>query len=54
MRIKANLLTYLWPKTILTAIYLYNKSLSDIYIKEEEEIKSLNKRLNSWFYNYFK
>jgi hypothetical protein len=54
MRIRANLSAYLWPKTILAAIYLYNKSPSNAYIKEEEEIKSLNKRLDSWFYNYFR
>ena len=54
MRIRANLPTYLWLKTTLTAIYLYNKSLSNVYIKEEEEIKSSNKRLDSWFYNYFR
>jgi hypothetical protein len=45
MYIKANLSTYLWLKTIFIVIYLYNKSLSNVYIKEEE-IKSLNKRLD--------
>jgi hypothetical protein len=54
IRIRANLSAYLWPETTLAAIYLYNKSLSDAYIKEEEEIRSLNKRLDSWFYNYFR
>jgi hypothetical protein len=54
MRIRANLPAHLWPKTTLTAIHLYNKSLSNAYIKEEEEIKSPNKRLDSWFHNYFR
>jgi hypothetical protein len=43
MRIRANL-----------PAHLYNKSPSDAHIKEEEEIKSPNKRLDSWFCNYFK
>jgi hypothetical protein len=54
IRIRANLPTYLWPKTTLAAIHLYNKSLSDAHIKEEEEMRSLNERLDSWFCNYFR
>jgi hypothetical protein len=54
MRIRANLPAHLWPETTLTAIHLYNKSLSDAHIEEEEEIKSPNKRLDSWFRNYFR
>jgi hypothetical protein len=46
IQIRANLSTYLWPKTILIVIHLYNKSPSDVYIKKEEEIKSLNERLD--------
>jgi hypothetical protein len=54
MRIRANLPAYLWPKTTLAAIHLYNKSPSDAHIKEEEEIRSPNERLDSWFRNYFR
>jgi hypothetical protein len=54
MRIGANLPAHLWPETTLAAIHLYNKSPFDTYIKEEEEMKSPNERLDSWFCNYFR
>jgi hypothetical protein len=54
MRIGANLPAHLWPETTLAAIHLYNKSLFDAHIKEEEEIRSPNERLDSWFRNYFR
>lgn len=43
-----NLPKNLWPKTMLTVIYLYNKSLS-----ETHNYLLLDKRLDSWFQNYF-
>jgi hypothetical protein len=54
MRLGANIPEHLWPESTLTAIHLYNKSLSDAHTDEEEEIRSSNERLDSWFYNYFR
>jgi hypothetical protein len=54
MRLGANIPEHLWPESTLAAIHLYNKSPSDAHTDEEEEMRSPNERLDSWFRNYFR
>jgi hypothetical protein len=49
----ANLLAKLWPETMLMVIYLYNCSLLDACLKDNNEMISPNEMLTNWFYNYF-
>ena len=54
IRKSVNLLEKLWPEAVYTAIYLYNRTLLNVYLKDNNKMTSLNKILISQFYGYFK
>jgi hypothetical protein len=49
-----NLLEKLWPEVVYTAIYLYNRTLLNARLEDNNEMTLLNEILISWFYGYFK
>jgi hypothetical protein len=49
-----NLLEKLWPEAVYTAIYLYNCTLLNARLEDNNEMTLLDKMLISWFYGYFR
>ena len=50
----ANLLEKLWPEAAHIAIYLYNRTLLNARLEDNNKITLLDKILVNWFYGYFK
>jgi len=50
----ANLLEKLWPEAAHAAIYLYNRTLLNARLEDNNEMTLLNEMLASWFRGYFK
>jgi hypothetical protein len=49
-----NLPEKLWLEAVYAAIYLYNHTLLNARLKDNNEMTLLNKMLISWFHGYFK
>ena len=49
-----NLLEKLQPEVVYTAIYLYNCTLLNACLEDNNEMILLDKMLISWFYSYFR
>jgi len=54
IRESINLSEKLWLEVAFTAIYLYNRSLSNARLEDNNEMTSPDEILVNWFYNYFK
>ena len=50
----ANLLEKLWPEAAYTAIYLYNRTLLNARLEDNNKITLLDEMLASWFRGYFR
>jgi hypothetical protein len=49
-----NLLEKLWPEAVYMAIYLYNRTLLNACLEDNNKMTLLNEILISWFYGYFR
>jgi hypothetical protein len=49
-----NLLEKLWPEAVYIAIYLYNRTLLNAHLEDNNKMTSLDEMLISWFYSYFR